>query len=195
MTTTTPDSDGGEQLVGRCYTSARRYPLQVGQFSNGGRIPGGPYTMTQLAVMIGLFVALVVTRPVWGGNGLLDVLVVLAVPYAAGWGICRVQIDHRNPLAAFASLAGLVFTPPAGRLHGRPWRQRPTRAISPLVTVHVQPAHQAAPHAAKAVLTPAIRHTVRPRATAAGGPAAPAPVVSGVQALLAQRAAARGTTK
>lgn len=191
--TTTPDGNGGEQLVGRCYTAARRYPLQVGQFTGGGRIPGGPYTMTQLAVMIGLFVVLVVTRPVWGGHGLLDLLVVLAVPYAAGWAICRVQIDHRNPLAAFASLAGLVFTPPAGRLHGRPWRQRPARAIGPRVTVDVQPARQAAPHAA-AVL-PASRRAVRPRATPAGGPAAPAAAVSGVQALLAQRAAARGTTK
>jgi hypothetical protein len=176
MTASAPGSDGGGQLVGRCYTAARRYPLQVGQFTGGGRIPGGPYTLTQLAVMTGLFVVLVVTRPVWGGHGLLDVLVVLAVPYAAGWAICRVQIHHRNPLAAFAGLAGLVFAPPAGRLHGRPWRPRPARRVAPVITVGVRrPGPLAVPGAEAAK----DKDSVTPVA----------PVVSGVQALLAQRAA------
>jgi hypothetical protein len=180
MSTATPVSSS-EQLVGRCYTAARRYPLQVGRFANGGRIPGGPYTMTQLAVMIGLFVVLVVTRPVWGGHGLLDIVVVLVVPYAAGWGICRVQIDHRNPLAAFASLSGALFSPPAGRIAGRPWRARPACRLAPLITVHVQAAEQAAPARARS----GHAHSL--------GSGTAAPVVSGVQALLAQRAASRGT--
>lgn len=193
---TTPGGDSSEQLVGRCYTSARRYPLQVGTFSNGGRIPGGPYTMTQLAVMIGSFVVLVVTRPVWGGRGLLDALVVLVVPYAAGWGICRVQIDHRNPLAAFASLTGVALSPPAGKLHGRPVRQRPGRLLAPLVTVHVQPTPATAESVPETAVAPEPRR-VAPRTagrpTGQGAQRAPAPLVSGVQVLLAQRAAQKGT--
>ena len=181
MSTNASASDAdGEHLVGRCYTAARRYPLQVGRFSNGGRIPGGPYTMTQLAVMIGVFVVLVVTRPLWGGFGLLDALVVLVVPYAAGWGICRVQIDHRNPLAAVASLAGVALSAPAGKMHGRPVRPRPAHLVAPVVTVHVQP--------------PAPGPAVAPAAVGVGerdsGQAAqqPAPLVSGVQTLLARAA-------
>lgn len=187
MSTATPVS-GGEQLVGRCYTAARRYPLQVGRFESGGRIPGGPYTMTQLAVMVGSFVVLVVTRPVWGGHGLLDIVMVLAVPYATGWGICRVQIDHRNPLTAFASVSGVLFSPPAGRIAGRPWRPRPACLLAPLITVHVRAAAQAAP-ATEAPASPARARSGGAHNLDSG---AAAPVVSRVQALLAQRAASRG---
>ncbi|MCZ4125441.1 hypothetical protein [Streptomyces sp. H39-S7] len=191
--TTTGDS---EELVGRCYTEARRLPVAIGRFSSGGRMLGGPYTMTQLAVMVGSFVLLVVTRPLWGTHLALDALVVLAVPFVAGWAVARVQIDHRNPLAALVSLAGRTGAPAAGRMHGRPYRQRPARRIAPVATVDftaaVEPETAAPePDTERPPVLPARPHRPQP-----GTPPAPVgtspglvPVVSGVQALLAQRAA------
>ncbi|NUS17263.1 MAG: hypothetical protein HOY69_38700 [Streptomyces sp.] len=187
-------------LEGRCYTAARRYPLQIGRFAGGGRMPGGPYTLTQVGVMIGGFVLLIATRPVWGGHGLADFAVVFVVPFAAGWAIHRVQIDHRNPVMAVASLAGVAVAPPTGRLHGRPWRHRPARLLAPRVTLHVHPPvgaelTQPGKRGAAAVLPAprpdkaAGRRPVTP-AQAPGGVPGGGPAVSGVRALLARRAAA-----
>ncbi|MCZ4098082.1 hypothetical protein [Streptomyces sp. H39-C1] len=187
--TTTNDS---EELVGRCYTEARRFPLAVGRFASGGRIPGGPYTMTQLAVMVGSFVLLVVTRPLWGTNPLLDAAVVVAVPFPVGWTVGRVQIDHRNPLAALVSLAGRAGAPAAGRLHGRPFQQRPPRRIAPVATVDFTTTARPDGSAGELSVEPeqaASAHAI-PSSPAPPAPVpAPPRVVSGVQALLAQRAA------
>ncbi|SEG85688.1 hypothetical protein SAMN05216223_116119 [Actinacidiphila yanglinensis] len=176
-----------EALEGRCYTAARRYPLQIGRFAGGGRIPGGPYTLTQLAVMIGGFVVLIVTRPVWGGHGPFDFLVAAAVPFAAGWAVHRVQIDHRNPLAALVSLSGLVAGRSTGRIHGRPCRAGAPRLVSPRITLHTAPVQAPTRSAAAgAPVRVAARGSARAEPAAAAGPAA-APMVSGVQALLARR--------
>jgi hypothetical protein len=204
----TAASPGGEeeQLVGRCYTSARRLPYQVGTFGNGARIWGGPYSLTQLTVMIGVFIVLVVTRSVWGGHGLVDLVVILAVPYAAGWSIARVHIDHRNPVAAIASLAGAVAAPRAGKLHGRPVRRRPAERLSPVVTVDLDPRRAGSEaESARQGLARAEGTGRRAASTVGrGAPVAPAdrpaavataPLVSGVQALLAQRAAQKGAQR
>ncbi|MEU3464607.1 hypothetical protein ABZ721_32240 [Streptomyces sp. NPDC006733] len=185
---TATTTNASDELVGRCYTEARRFPLAVGRLASGGRIPGGPYTMTQLAVMVGGFVLLVVTRPLWGTNPLLDAAVVVAVPFPVGWTVGRVQIDHRNPLAALVSLASRTAAPAAGRLHGRPYQQRPPRRIAPVATVDFTTT--ARPDAGELSAEPeqAASTDVIPPAPAPSA-SAPAPVVSGVQALLAQRAA------
>ncbi|BBG20644.1 hypothetical protein RVR_P114 (plasmid) [Actinacidiphila reveromycinica] len=181
-----------EVLEGRCYTAARRYPLQIGRFSGGGRIPGGPYTLTQLAVMIGGFVLLIVTRPVWGGHGPFDFAVAVIVPFTAGWAVHRVQIDHRNPVAALASLSGLVAGRSAGRIHGRPCRAGSARLVAPRITVHVgATAPAVVPSVATTPARPAAPMAVRAGFAKAPAPAA-APVVSGVQTLLARRAAVSG---
>ncbi|MFE7393770.1 hypothetical protein [Streptomyces sp. NPDC057582] len=195
MTTHLVDaSETSDELIGRCYTKARRAPLVHGVIRdvNGGRgirLPGGPYTLTQLAAIVGTFVALILTRAIWDGHGLMDVVVLLGLPFAAAFLLRHLHIDGRNPLAAMVSVTSMVTGPRWGRLHGRPFR--PARPVGgdTLITVAADgPAAGAGPAAAR--LAPASTHPVRPApATPDPDATAGAPVASGVQALLARRAA------
>ncbi|GAA2523193.1 hypothetical protein [Streptomyces longisporus] len=185
-----PD-DLDEDFVGRCYTKARRAPLVHGvvRSVNGGpnfRLPFGPYTLTQLAAIVLSVALLVLSRPLWGGHGLGDLLVLVLVPAGAALAMRHLHIDGRNPAAAAASVAVMLASPRWGRVHGRPLRPARTERDAPRVTL-------AAP-AAGDPLSPArppapVPQRTRPAAPAASAlrPAAPAPMASGVQALLARR--------
>lgn len=168
-----------ELLIGRCYTKARRAPLVHGVIRdvNGGRgvrLPGGPYTLTQLATLVSAFVVLVLTRTVWGGHGLIDVAVLLGLPFAAAFALRHLHIDGRNPAAALVSVVAMVSEPQWGRLHGRPFRPaRPVRGDT-RITFTSRTAQGLAPG-------PAV--PARPTAVAPPQPT----VTSGVQALLARR--------
>ncbi|MBT2404573.1 MULTISPECIES: hypothetical protein [unclassified Streptomyces] len=197
---------GGEldfELIGRCYTKARRAPLVHGVIRdvNGGRgirLPGGPYTMTQLAGIVATVAALILTRPVWGGHGWLDIAVLLVLPAAAAFVLRHLHIDGRNPAAALLSIALMLAAPRRGQLRGRTYRRaRPTRGDTRIhLPADEQPAEATAP-AITDVPAPEPRpKRARPQlAVPAGEPSAPAgpsepaaPVASGVQALLARRA-------
>ncbi|MGW6571907.1 hypothetical protein ACWGAN_06995 [Streptomyces sp. NPDC054945] len=197
---------GGEmdfELIGRCYTKARRAPLVHGVIRdvNGGRgirLPGGPYTMTQLAGIVATVAALILTRPVWGGHGWLDVAVLLVLPAVVAFVLRHLHIDGRNPAAALLSIALMLAAPRRGQLRGRAYRPaRPTRGDT---RIHLPADEQAAEPTAPAITdAPAPeprpkQARPRPALPAAApsppeGPSAPsAPVASGVQALLARRA-------
>lgn len=188
-----PDTDG--ELIGRCYTKARRAPLVHGVIRdvNGGRgirLPGGPYTLTQLAAIVGTFVVLILTRPVWGGHGLMDAVLLLGLPFAAAFLLRHLHIDGRNPAAALVSVVTMLTGPRWGQLHGRPYRPgRPTRRDA---RITLAPSGERPAPAASVVRpgTSATAPVTRPATAApATGAAANAPVASGVQALLARRTA------
>ncbi|MFC8012408.1 hypothetical protein [Streptomyces cinereoruber] len=197
---------GGEldfELIGRCYTKARRAPLVHGVIRdvNGGRgirLPGGPYTLTQLAGIVSTVAALILTRPVWGGHGWLDVAVLLVLPAAVAFVLRHLHIDGRNPAAALLSIALMLAAPRRGQLRGRTYRPaRPTcgdtrihlptdahavDAVAPAITAAPAPE----PRPKRAQPRPAVP-AVEPLAPK--GPSEPAaPVASGVQALLVRRA-------
>ncbi|MFE9481237.1 hypothetical protein ACFYNM_21850 [Streptomyces spororaveus] len=199
-------ANGGEldfELIGRCYTKARRAPLVHGVIRdvNGGRgirLPGGPYTLTQLAGIVATGAALILTRPVWGGHGWLDVAVLLVLPAVVAFVLRHLHIDGRNPAAALLSIALMLAAPRRGQLRGRAYRPaRPTRGDT---RIHLPPDEQAAEATAPAITdapAPESRpKQTRPRpAVPAAAPSAPeeplapsVPVASGVQALLARRA-------
>ncbi|MFF9870092.1 hypothetical protein ACF1G0_32725 [Streptomyces sp. NPDC013953] len=188
------EADG--ELIGRCYTKARRAPLVHGVIRdvNGGRgirLPGGPYTLTQLAAIVATFGVLILTRPVWGGHGLMDVGLLLGLPFAAAFLLRHLHIDGRNPAAALVSVMTMLTGPKWGRLHGRPFRPaRPSRGDVRITLAAPSREHPAPAATAMrptfAADTPASRR--RPAALATDA-AAGAPVASGVQALLARRAA------
>ncbi|MFF4427044.1 hypothetical protein ACFY04_40965 [Streptomyces sp. NPDC001549] len=190
---------GGEpdfELIGRCYTKARRAPLVHGVIRdvNGGkgiRLPGGPYTLTQLAGIVSTVAALILTRPMWGGHGWLDVAGLLVMPLAVAFVLCHLHIDGRNPAAALLSIALMVAAPRRGQLRGRAYQpSRPTRGDT---RIHLPPAEPLPDTAANAIEA-AARPVPTPRQPAWPEPAAPAVLVaSGVQALLARRAAASRT--
>ncbi|MEV6654789.1 hypothetical protein [Streptomyces sp. NPDC051219] len=180
-------ADVDSELIGRCYTKARRTPLVVGSVPGGAgrslRLPGGPYTLTQLTAIVATFVALILSRPLWGGHGLMEVIVLLGCPFGAAFLLRHLHIDGRNPAAAAASVAVMMTGPRWGLLHGRPFR--PFRSVrgDTLITL--------AADGARADTAPAaVRPAPRPApATPAPDAAAGVPVASGVQALLARRAA------
>ncbi|MCY0945626.1 hypothetical protein [Streptomyces antarcticus] len=190
---------GGEldyELIGRCYTKARRAPLVHGVIRdvNGGRgirLPGGPYTLTQLAGIVSTVAALILTRPLWGGHGWLDIAVLLVLPFVVAFVLRHLHVDGRNPAAALLSIALMLAAPRRGQLRGRAYRPaRPTRGDT---RIHL-PADELPGDAVAPAGDPAQAPAPgRPTPTAPPAPTAPAdepaalPVASGVQALLARR--------
>ncbi|MBT2439840.1 hypothetical protein J7E93_06825 [Streptomyces sp. ISL-36] len=180
------EADG--ELIGRCYTKARRAPLVHGVIRdvNGGRgirLPGGPYTLTQLAAIVGTFVVLILTRRVWGGHGVFDAVLLLGLPFAAAFALRHLHIDGRNPAAALVSVVTMLTGPKWGRLHGRPFRPaRPTRADA-----RVTLAASGEPPAPAAPTVRRMPAATAPATRSATDAATGTPVASGVQALLARR--------
>lgn len=189
---TAPDTEG---LIGRCYTKARRTPVVIGAIrdvSGNGRnlrLPFGPYTLTQLGVMVATIVLLVVTRSVWGGHGWADLAVLLVTPFLASFVMRHLHIDGRNPAAAVLSVAVMLSGPRRGRLRGRPYTPARPRRDATVITVST-PQSEAADYepAAVPMPSPAAAETTAGPAPAAAPTVAPIPVLSGVQALLARRA-------
>ena len=209
-----PGTDG--ELIGRCYTKARRAPLVHGVIRdvNGGRgirIPGGPYTMTQLAAIVATFVVLILTRPVWGGHGLVDVVLLLGLPFAAAFVLRHLHIDGRNPAAALLSVVTMLTGPRWGRLHGRPHRSVRPASGDTRITLASQdsPIGELAPALPGSPIgelpDSRTRSTPPPAKTARlarahpsspigeSAPVSGQAVASGVQALLARRAAGERT--
>lgn len=199
-------SEADGEPVGRCYTKARRAPLVHGLIRdvNGGRgirIPGGPYTLTQLAAIVSTFLVLLLTRSFWGGHGLLDVAVLLGLPFAAAFVLRQLHIDGRNPLAALLSISVMMTGPRWGRLHGRPFRPaRPTSGDTH-ITLTAPASEDGGGGEAGRPVPPTVPRPIRParpdrpnspnRATS--GTADSTPVTSCVQALLARRTAPAST--
>lgn len=134
-----PAGEGAEQ-VGRSYTRARRFPLVIGQLPGGGRIIGGPYTLSQIAVMAGAVLALYLTTPIWAHLGYGDGLVYLIVPYALSWCVRHARVEGREPLRAAAGMLTALSAPSGGRLRGRPARPPvPVLVRSAVFSVHPEP--------------------------------------------------------
>jgi hypothetical protein len=191
---TTAAGDLDDEVIGRCYTKARRAPLVHGVIRsvNGGpniRLPFGPYTLTQLAAIVVSVGLLILSRPLWGGHGLADVVVLVAVPFSAAFAMRHLHIDGRNPAATAASVALMLASPRWGRIHGRPLRPARPQRDAPRVTL-AAPGPVDGPAAAPAVAAPPpARRAQRAAATRETPTPTPAtaPMASGVQALLARR--------
>ncbi|WP_331759796.1 hypothetical protein OG422_30850 (plasmid) [Streptomyces sp. NBC_01525] len=195
-----------EPLIGRCFTKARKHTLVVGHWPGGGRIWGGPYTVPQIIVAAAMFALLFLTRGLWAHHGLVDVLPLVGVPYALALVVGRIHVDGRNPLSVATSVLGLAASGSAGRMDGRPVRQRRSGALVGVCTLTWQPPNEpgrSAEPLAEALSRakpgrPAPAPTVPDDRPAADRPAADAPVVrvaSGVGALLAARAATTNTNE
>ncbi|MER5740081.1 hypothetical protein ABT117_31045 [Streptomyces sp. NPDC002262] len=134
MSTPADASSDDGVLVGRCYTRARRHPLMIGKWPGGRKaIPGGPYTVPQVAVIAVTFAVLMLTRAVWAHFGLVNFAIALGVPYGLSLVVRHVHVDGRNPLLAAMSAGGALAAPSAGRLGGRP--VKPVGRYRPLVGV------------------------------------------------------------
>lgn len=131
-----------EEHVGevvKWYTLARRFPQVIGRTSDGARIPGGPYTYTQVFVGVGLLVAGLKTTALWAHfgtmyNGMLLLMVTAAVVVILG----RLPLASRNPWAMAQGAYRAVSASRSGTIGGRPVSlPRPGRTAARVAVQHL----------------------------------------------------------
>lgn len=116
-------------IVCRNYTAARRHPNVIGVI--GGWALPWPVTPTQLGVLIGTFLVLLKTRPLWGAflPGFVSLTVLGGLPLLATWAVRYFRVEGRSPVRAAAGGLNYLTRPRAGTLHGRPFRCPPPRRL------------------------------------------------------------------
>ncbi|MFD8416562.1 hypothetical protein ACFV2Q_33275 [Streptomyces sp. NPDC059650] len=178
-----------EELIGRSYTRARKHPLVIGKLPGAGRLPGGPYTITQVMTMVCSFGLLVMTRDLWAHFGAMNFLLMALIPWGLAWVLRYARLDGRDPARAVRSLLIYSSTPAQGRLAGKPQRVTRPRLATATCTVRVRSAERPAPAAAAAKPSPApapvAKRKVRPAPAPAAAAAGRAEPKTGLQALLA----------
>jgi hypothetical protein len=108
-----------EERVLRSYRKARTYPKTIRKLANVD-LPY-PVTIPQLAVWVGVFVALWYSEPMWSVvAGSLQVVVLLGAPTVAAILIRHLRLEGRSPVAMAAGLMMLALAPRNGTLAGRP---------------------------------------------------------------------------
>ncbi|MBT1187888.1 hypothetical protein HET69_28855 [Streptomyces sp. CJ_13] len=180
-----------EELIGHSYTRARRHPLVIGKLPGAGRLPGGPYTITQVMTMVISFGLLVMTRDLWAHFGAMNFILMALIPWGLAWVLRYARLDGRDPARAVRSLLIYSSTPAQGRLAGKPQRVARPRLATATCTVRVRSAERPAPAAAATkpalAAVPALVRKARPTpapAPAAAAAGRPEPK-TGLQALLA----------
>lgn len=117
------------EIVCATYTHARRHPMVIGQIA--GWTPPFQLTLTQLAVLIVVFVLEMQTWRFWGPYlpRLLSVLIAFGVPFGLAWFVRRTRIEGRSLPRFAAGVLSYVCTPRHGRVGGRAYH--PSRSWWP----------------------------------------------------------------
>lgn len=163
-----------EDLIGHSYTRARKHPLVIGKLPGAGRIPGGPYTITQIVTMVVVFGSLALTQALWAHFGLANILIMIALPWGLAWVLRYARIDGRDPARALRSLLIYASAPAGGRLAGRPQRQSRPHLTRTTCTVRVTSRPTDEPVAVAPARAPRAAGPTRP----ARRPAGPAPIAT-----------------
>ena len=164
------------------YTRARKFPQLIGRTPDGTRIPGGPYTYTQVAAGVVTAVVLAQTTWLWAHGGLiLNATIFIGATVGAVFAAGKLTPGMRNPIVLASGALNLMSS--GYRLDGTAIRNpKPNTATAAgPVTVFI-PAPQPAKPAA-VVERVAVPAPVRARPATAPRPV-PGPALSSVQRLL-----------
>jgi hypothetical protein len=167
-----------EDLIGHSYTRARKHPLVIGKLPGAGRIPGGPYTITQIVTMVVVLGSLALTQSLWAHFGLANILIMIALPWGLAWVLRYARIDGRDPARALRSLLIYASAPAGGRLAGRPQRQSRPQLTRTTCTVRVSSRPTDEPVAVALERTQRAVGPTRPARRPAGPAPAAAPTAS-----------------
>lgn len=137
--------------VGRSYTAGRRQPYLIRKWP-GSRwtLPLGPYTLTQLALLVGSIYLLVKTRMLWAHFGPANLLIGVGLPAALTYAARRTRLEGRDPVRTLLAAATYLLQPGGGYLRGRSYRipapvTLPGRGcvVADLPALHPEPAPSA----------------------------------------------------
>jgi hypothetical protein len=140
------------------YTKARRIPMLVGKLPSGGRIWGGPYTITQVGAGAVVAFALWKSAPLWAQlGGFMNIVVAVGVVVGVVWATGKLPSSGRNPVSFVMDAMNLTSSP--GRLAGgqvalpkpRLVTHRVMVVLPPSPTVAARPAVPAAGQVRQAV--------------------------------------------
>lgn len=106
---------------GRFYTSARKFKQRLGALPDGTKIWGGPYTYSQVTVMVLVLLFGWLTRGLWGGsNALFDLIGLVALAWGTGWLIGKAPQGKRSMLSLVTCAFVLLRHPgPGGHYKGQ----------------------------------------------------------------------------
>lgn len=101
------------------YTRARKFPQLIGRTPDGTRIPGGPYTYTQVAAGVVTAVLLAQTTWLWAhGSLMLNATIFIGATVGAVIAAGKLPPGMRNPLVLASGAINLMSS--GYRLDGAP---------------------------------------------------------------------------
>lgn len=163
------------------YTRARKFPQLIGRTPDGTRIPGGPYTYTQVAAGVVTAVVLAQTTWLWAHGGLiLNATIFIGATVGAVFAAGKLTPGMRNPIVLASGALNLMSS--GYRLDGTAMRDpKPNTATAAgPVTVFIP-----APPLAKPITAPVEPVAVPAPIRGLPSPApVPGPALSSVQRLL-----------
>lgn len=161
-------ADQEHRVVVRFFTRVRRVPILLGKL-NGWKIPGGPYTLTQMGIGSIVLVVGWNSKPIWGSlTGLslfLQLGALLAFSAGATWAAGKIPQTNRKLPDLVQDAYGAFTVPASGRYKGALIRLPRPHQVEGVVLM--QWGEEAAAVLATAPARPAIPAKVAP---------APAPI-------------------
>lgn len=114
-------ADQEHRVVVRFFTRVRRVPILLGKL-NGWKIPGGPYTLTQMGIGSVVLVVGWNSKPLWGPlTGLspfLQLGALLAFSAGATWAAGKIPQTNRKLPDLVQDAYGAFTVPASGRYKG-----------------------------------------------------------------------------
>lgn len=92
------------------YTRARKFPQLIGRTPDGARIPGGPYTYTQIAAGAGTAIVLAQTTWLWahGSSLLVNAAIYIGATLGAVFAAGKLPPGMRNPFVLATGALNLL---------------------------------------------------------------------------------------